>query len=88
MNAPHPANALYHALNRITRKASPLEILETEARKIWPSGAERGSLYVLARQDGSFVYEWGNSEVSRREAALRAAEFEREQSKLFWEAAQ
>lgn len=64
----HPANSLFHALKGMTQ---PLDALETEARKIWPRGAERGSLYVLARQDGSFSYQWGNCEISRREAALR-----------------
>lgn len=85
MNAPHPANFVFHALKRAT--ASPLELLEAEARKIWPQGAERGSLYVIKQGDG-FSYQWGNSEVSRREAALRADQIASEQSKLFWEAAQ
>lgn len=52
--------------------ASKLDLLEAEARASKWHCAERGSLYVLARNDGSFSYQWGDVEVSRREAALRA----------------
>jgi hypothetical protein len=66
----HPANTLFHALKQAT--ASPLEQLEAEARASKWHSAEQGSLYVLARKDGSFSYEWGDVMISRREAALRA----------------
>jgi hypothetical protein len=62
----HPANALFHALNAM---AAPLDALEAEARfKGW---ADNGRLFVIHRTDGSFVYQFGNAEISRREAALR-----------------
>jgi hypothetical protein len=63
-----PANALFHAINAM---AAPLDALEAEARNSKWRSAERGSLYVLAKPDGSFSYQWGNAEISRREAALR-----------------
>jgi hypothetical protein len=63
-----PANALFHALNAM---AAPLDALEAEARASKWRSAERGSLYVLCRPDGSFSYQFGNAEISRREAALR-----------------
>jgi hypothetical protein len=65
----HPANKLFHAVNKMAR--SPLELLEAEARASKWRSAERGSLYVLCRPDGSFSYQFGNAEISRREAALR-----------------
>jgi hypothetical protein len=49
----------------------PLEHMEAEARASKWRSAERGSLYVLCRPDGSFSYQFGNAEISRREAALR-----------------
>jgi hypothetical protein len=61
-------NLLFHALNAM---AAPLDALEAEARASKWRSAERGSLYVLARPDGSFSYQFGNAEISRREAALR-----------------
>jgi hypothetical protein len=64
----HSANKLFHALNSM---AAPLDALEAEARTSKWRSAERGSLYVLAKPDGSFSYQWGNAEISRREAALR-----------------
>jgi hypothetical protein len=65
----HPANALFHAINAM---AAPLDALEAEARASKWRSAERGSLYVLAKPDGSFSYQWGDASISRREAALRA----------------
>jgi hypothetical protein len=61
-------NRLFHAINEM---AAPLDALEAEARASKWRSAERGSLYVLAKPDGSFSYQWGNAEISRREAALR-----------------
>jgi hypothetical protein len=51
---------------------APLEVMEAEARRVWPGISERGSLRVLARRDGDFIYEWGNATVSRHEASIRA----------------
>jgi hypothetical protein len=67
-------------MNRPTRDAqflnfarglvAPLDALEAEARfKGW---ADNGRLFVIHRTDGSFVYQFGDAEISRREAALRA----------------
>jgi hypothetical protein len=61
-------NRLFHAINAM---AAPLDALEAEARASAWRSAERGSLYVLCRPDGSFSYQFGNAEISRREAALR-----------------
>jgi hypothetical protein len=61
-------NRLFHALNAM---AAPLDALEAEARASKWRSAERGSLYVLAKPDGSFSYQFGDAEISRREAALR-----------------
>jgi hypothetical protein len=62
----HPANFAFHAINAM---AAPLDALEAEARaKGW---ADNGRLFVIHRTDGSFVYQFGNAEISRREAALR-----------------
>jgi hypothetical protein len=48
---------------------APLDALEQEARaKGW---ADNGRLFVIHRTDGSFIYQFGNAEISRREAALR-----------------
>jgi hypothetical protein len=58
---------------------APLEQLEAKARAIWPSGAETGPLYVLHRpavhsaHQGGFIYQWGDAEISRTEAARRAS---------------
>jgi hypothetical protein len=61
-----------------------LEVLEAEARKIWPNMAVAPSgLRVLHRvpynsvtaqfsDPPSFSYQWGDAEISRTEAALRA----------------
>jgi hypothetical protein len=49
-----------------------IEIMEAEARKVWPGMSERGSLRVLARRDGDCIYMWGDAEISRNEAARRA----------------
>jgi hypothetical protein len=69
MNQHHPANFAFHAINAM---AAPLDALEAEARASRWRSAERGSLYVLCRTDGSFSYQWGDASISRREAALRA----------------
>jgi hypothetical protein len=59
-------NRLFHAINEM---AAPLDALEAEARfKGW---ADNGRLFVIHRTDGSFVYQFGDAEISRREAALR-----------------
>lgn len=65
-------NRLFHAINKIARP--PLDILEDEARKAWPGGAERGSLYVLHAGGGDFIYQWGDVMVSRRDAAKKLGE--------------
>ncbi len=67
MNA-HDLNTVARFVQRI---AAPLDVLETEARKIWPAGAERGSLYVLHAGGDDFIYQWGDAMVSRNEAARR-----------------
>jgi len=64
----HPSNNLFHGLNSLA-----LAAVEHEACRIYPRHAERNGLYVLARRNGSFSYEWGNASISRREAALRLA---------------
>jgi hypothetical protein len=47
----------------------PLDALEAKARA--NGWADNGRLIVIARDDGSFVYQFGDVMVSRREAALR-----------------
>jgi hypothetical protein len=79
----HPANFAFHAVNKMAR--SPLELLELESHTAWPSAVtSKTGLRVLYRvpygavkvpafdPSPSYIYEWGDAEISRREAALRA----------------
>lgn len=69
----HPANAVFRAVQSM---AAPLDVLETEARNIWPQGAQRGSLFVLwlGAPTARFSYQWGDCEIARSEAARRIGE--------------
>lgn len=51
-------------------ESTPLDILEADARRLWPDMAQVGSLHVLYQAPGGFSYQWGGSCVSR-ECAVR-----------------
>lgn len=56
-----------------------MRLVEIEADARWPDHAYRGhngQIAVLSRNDGTFIYCWGDAMVSRDEAMRRLNEME------------
>ncbi len=54
-------------------ESTPIDILEADARRVWPDMSRAGSLFVLHRGGDDFLYQWGASSVSRACAVRKLA---------------